>query len=174
MSETVTDVMAWALLASLAEYWENPQPNRYSHRIPGRIAGSQHDQAAADGTANPYWEIVRQMPLDTMGLSWNSGRPAPDPYFMHEGRYLADRNSLCSAYSWSIPSPGDIAWITGRLAGRGGVEPGAGGGYWAWQLARAGERHRLRARAPRRQQVRHRRALVPGHARRSRRGRAPP
>ena len=43
-----------------------------------------------------------------------------------------------SLYSWAIPSPGDIAWIIGRAGGGGIVEPGAGGGYWAWQLTQAG------------------------------------
>ena len=55
-----------------------------------------------------------------------------------DGRCLVSRTSLCGLYSWSIPSPGDIAWILERAAGRGIVEPGAGAGYWAWQLAQAG------------------------------------
>ena len=48
------------------------------------------------------------------------------------------RHSLTGLYSWAIPSPGDIAWIIGRAGGGGIVEPGAGGGYWAWQLTQAG------------------------------------
>lgn len=139
MSETVTEVHAWALLARLAEFWENPQPDRYTHRIPGRIAGSEHDQLVPDGTRNPYWEIIRQAPSDPD--PWRKV-PSPDGYSRASGDlsapYLVSRGDLCGLYSWSICSPGDVAWITERLDGRGIVEPGAGGGYWAWQLSQAG------------------------------------
>jgi hypothetical protein len=138
MSETVAEVRSWALLASLEEYWQNPQPSRITSRLPGRIAGTEHDQLVPEGTSNPYWEIVRQMPTDTIGYPWRTS-PAPDAFFLTpDGRYLADRHTLCGMFSWSICSPGDVAWIKERLDGRGVVEPGAGGGYWAWQLAQAG------------------------------------
>lgn len=130
-----------ATLSALAAYWANPAPARYSNQIPGRIAGGPHDQLVPQGTANPYWEIIRQLPLDTIGLPWRTFRPEPDGFFVDPAspaRVLADRSSLCVTYSWSIPSPGDIAWIKSRLGGKGLVEPGAGGGYWAWQLAQAG------------------------------------
>lgn len=51
--------------------------------------------------------------------------------------YPIDRQQLCKTYTWSIPSPGDIAWIKEQLAGRDVVEIGAGTGYWAWQLSQA-------------------------------------
>ena len=128
------------ILAALAAYWAAPAPARFTNRIPGRIAGSTHDQAVPEGAANPYWEIVRQMPLDTIGSPWRA-QPEPDSYFFDPRdpmRLLTERHSLCVTFSWSIPSPGDIEWITSRLGGKGIVEPGAGGGYWAWQLAQAG------------------------------------
>jgi len=138
MSETVTEVHAWALRAALEEFWQDPQPNRITGRVPGRIAGSEHDQLVPEGVSNPYWEIARQMPTDTIGDPWRKV-PSPDPFFLTpDGRYIADRNTLCGLYSWSVCSPGDVAWIKERLGGRGIVEPGAGGGYWAWQLAQAG------------------------------------
>lgn len=140
MTETVRDVHRRAVLAALEEFWQNPQRDRITHRVPERIAGSPADQVMPEGTENPYWEIIRQTPCDTIGSPWRHARPQPDPYFTDPAtnRYLADRKTLCMAYSWSIPSPGDIAWITSRLSSAGVVEPGAGGGYWAWQLAQAG------------------------------------
>jgi hypothetical protein len=141
VSETLAEVHSWALLAALAEYWQNPQPDEITHRVPGRIAGSEHDQLVPDGISNPYWEIIRQAPLDTIGSPWRKFRPEPDAFFQapgERGRYLVSRHALTGLYSWSIPSPGDIAWIMQRSEGRGIVEPGAGGGYWAWQLAQAG------------------------------------
>jgi hypothetical protein len=139
-TENTAPLDAPALLASLAGYWEDPKPSRFTTGIPKRIAGGEHDQPVPDGIANPYWEIIRQIPCDTFGGLWRK-RPEPDAYFFDVDsgyRMLVDRGRLCVTYSWSIPSPGDIAWITERLAGRGIVEPGAGGGYWAWQLSQAG------------------------------------
>ena len=95
MSETVTEVHAWALRAALEEFWQDPQPNRITGRVPGRIAGSEHDQLVPEGVSNPYWEIARQMPTDTIGDPWRKV-PSPDPFFLTpDGRYIADRNTLC-------------------------------------------------------------------------------
>lgn len=136
----LTAVVTERVLANLAEFWEHPVPGRFSQRMPQRIAGGPHDQAVPEGTQNPYWEIVRQLPLTSIPNPW-SRRPEPDAYWFGPGeelRQFADRHSLCTAFSWAIPSPGDVAWIKARLGGRGIVEPGAGHGYWAWQLAQAG------------------------------------
>jgi hypothetical protein len=128
-----------ALLADLAAWWESPAPERYTGSIPGRIAGGKWDQEIPEGTKNPYWEIIRQLPLDDIPSPWNS-RPEPTTHvFTGSGvRYFADRHALCGTYSWSICAPGDIAWVKGILAGRGVVETGAGTGYWAWQMEQAG------------------------------------
>jgi hypothetical protein len=134
---------AAAILAALDAYWADPQPERFSGKIPGRIAGSEWDQETPAGTANPYWEIVRQLPLDTSPMPWRT-RPEPNTYVITDEssgtglRYIADRHHLCGTFSWSICSPGDITWIKNILAGRGVVETGAGGGYWAWQMRQAG------------------------------------
>lgn len=110
----------------------------YRQSAPGRIAGGPHDQIIPPGIRNPYWEIIRQIPCDSIESPWRRG-PEPDGYAMWpDGGYIADRFSLCRTFSWAIPSPGDIAWISERLDGRGVVEPGAGLGYWAWQLSQAG------------------------------------
>lgn len=133
---------AAAILADLADYWADPQPDRYSGKIPGRIAGSEWDQQIPGGTANPYWEIVRQLPLDSILDPW---RPRPEPgthVLAGDGpgglRYFADRHALCGTFAWSICSPGDITWIGDVLGGQRVVETGAGGGYWAWQMRQAG------------------------------------
>lgn len=130
-----------ALLADLAGWWADPSPDKFSGKVPGRIAGSEWDQEIPEGTLNPYWEIIRQLPLESMGMAWER-RPEPSTHVFTGSapgiRYFADRFALCGTYSWSIPSPGDIAWIKDTLGGRGVVEPGAGTGYWAWQMEQAG------------------------------------
>lgn len=130
---------ATVLLAHLARWWDDPQPCKYHGSIPGRIAGSKWDQPVPDGTENPYWEVIRQLPLEDMTLPWDT-RPEPTTHVSTEAgfRYFADRHALCGTYSWSICSPGDIAWIKGILGGRAVVETGAGTGYWAWQMEQAG------------------------------------
>jgi len=123
----------------LAAYWAAPYPDIMG-RMPGRLAGSAHDQLVPDGIENPYWQIVRQVPLDTITNMYGDARPEPSAYFYRRGdpEMLVERHSLSTTFSWSVCSPGDIAWIRERLRGRGVVEPGAGLGYWAWQLRQAG------------------------------------
>ena len=127
------------LRAELAAWWADPQPDKFSGKTPGRIAGGKWDQPVSEGAENPYWEIVRQLPLDDAPSPWNT-RPEPASHvFTDSGvRYFADRHALCGTFSWSICSPGDIAWMKDILGGRGVVESGAGGGYWAWQMEQAG------------------------------------
>lgn len=108
------------------------------------IAGSDQDQAVPAGAHNPLWEIVRLVPGEP-GFMRHRIEPrtywtdAADDTVMTRA-YAAglDRHSLCARYTWSIPSPGDIAWLANLLDGRGVAEIGAGSGYWAWQLAQAG------------------------------------
>jgi hypothetical protein len=120
-------------------------PDRYMGEPARPIAGSPQDQALPDGVENPLWRIVRQMPARPY---WGPGsRLEPDGHWATcldtagmRRAYAAGlgRSELCARYTWSIPSPGDIAWLAKRLDGRGVVEIGAGSGYWAWQLAQAG------------------------------------
>ncbi|MEY9860650.1 hypothetical protein ABH935_006287 [Catenulispora sp. GAS73] len=96
---------------------------------------------APDAPANPYWQIIRNLPTETRGgitgptTMWLSA-----PAEVRERAVVAglDRAALSRRYSWSIPSPGDIAWIRATVGARGVVEPGAGGGYWAWLMRAAG------------------------------------
>ena len=124
-----------AMLAKLAEYWARPWPG-WDGRIPSRIAGSDLDQAIPDGVDNPFWRIIREVPLD----GWDR---EPEAHFYRIAgtmppRLLVDRDDLAGTYSWAICTPGDVGWMRDRLDGRKVVEVGAGTGYWAWQLAQAG------------------------------------
>lgn len=151
-----------ALLANLAAWWAThelsaprppdlPMPATGAGMLaymaarresPERIAGGKWDQPVPEGTQNPYWEIIRQLPLDPgPSLPWHHG-PEPVLHWMGSGRedftMFADRFAICPTYSWGICSPGDIAWLKDVLGGRGVVECGAGGGYWAWQMRQSG------------------------------------
>ena len=138
--EPIAAIVTEKVLANLADFWADPQPERHSGRMPQRIAGSRYDQQIPAGTQNPYWEIVRQLPVGSIGLHYE-GRMEPDCYWFgpcDDLRSFSDRHTLCMTFAWSIISPGDVAWIKSRLNGAGIVEPGAGHGYWAWQLTQAG------------------------------------
>lgn len=117
------------------------EANKLDRGYPRRIAGGKYDQAVPEGTQNPYWEVVRQLPLEPVPFPW---RTQPEP-MLHwfdfgggESKFFADRFDMCGTYSWAICSPGDIAWLKDILGGQGVVEPGAGTGYWAWQMEQAG------------------------------------
>lgn len=104
MHSDTKPVDAATVLAGLAAFWADPQPSRYDHRIPERIAGGKHDQPVPRGTQNPYWEIIRQMPLSTITMTYQR-IPQPDPHFFLPGepvRLLADRHSLCTTYALSL------------------------------------------------------------------------
>lgn len=99
------------------------------------IAESAQDQAVPDGHSNPLWEIVRLLPGTK--TFFRSHRIEPDGHWASGSDIAAmkrayaaglDRHSLCARYSWSIPSPGDIAWLAQMLDGRGVVEIGEGPG----------------------------------------------
>ncbi|MGH3376427.1 MAG: hypothetical protein ACRDP6_16980 [Actinoallomurus sp.] len=116
-----------AELAEIHQWWAR----RSGHASALRIAGSPYDQLTPIGVDNPYWEIVRHLPTvrePGQGI-------CPDGFTrgLPVGHHL-----LAQRYSWAIPSPGDIAWLTHVLADRGLVEIGAGSGYWAWQAGQAG------------------------------------
>lgn len=157
-------VDAARLLADLAAFWEHPRPGRFDGQIPRRLAGGPSDQPIPAGIRNPYWEIIRQLPLNES--LWGA-TPEPDGFALLSyaapcpgctssgvrketagckhchGRGLTmapfpERRDLCMTFAWSILSPGDVAWMKERLAGRGLVEIGAGKGYWADQLMQAG------------------------------------
>jgi hypothetical protein len=124
------------MLRELAVFWENPMRDMFDQR-PGRIAGTLLDQSVAGGTENPYWKIIRQLPL---APSLYGGPPRPTNLLIGpEGIwYVGDQYDMSATYSYSICSPGDITWLKRVLAGRPVLELGAGGGYWAWQMRQNG------------------------------------
>jgi hypothetical protein len=119
-----------AELAEIDQWWAR-RSGLTSHPAAFRIADSAYDQVTSTGVDNPYWEIVRQLP----SVREAGRRVCPDGFArgLPVGHYV-----LTKRYSWAIPSPGDIAWLTRILDGRGLVEIGAGSGYWAWQAQQAG------------------------------------
>jgi hypothetical protein len=142
MPDRLAEVVESAVLASLAEFWADPQPDVIGRMPAGKIAGSIWDDPVPEGARNPYWEIIRQVPLEEP-YPFGRCRPEPNSFVMRKVRgggseLLVARDSLCKTFSWSIPSPGDMKWLKGVLEGRGVVECGAGGGYWAWQMRQAG------------------------------------
>jgi hypothetical protein len=149
-----------AVLADLADWWgDKPSlpdapdmpllgATRYLEDVRAgrprearRIAGGKFDQEIPEGTQNPYWEIIRQLPLDDLPMPW-SVRPEPMLHWLggnrEDSKFFAGRFDMCGTYSWAICPPGDIAWLKEVLGGRGVVEPGAGSGYWAWQMRQVG------------------------------------
>jgi hypothetical protein len=128
------------VLADLARWWDSQGGRADPGPAPLRIADGGWDQKVPVGADNPYWEIVRQLPLAAASSS-SPARPEPMIQWLGDGhreyKSFADRFDLCGTYSWSIPSPGDVAWLREILGGRGVVEAGAGGGYWAWQMRQA-------------------------------------
>jgi hypothetical protein len=153
MSVTTSEVLAGAdlsdaelvaLARELAAMPEDRGPGFFgTPRDRHPIRGSGQDQDMPAGIANPYWEIVREMPGESdflgRGFEINGFWSRLDSSTLERAYATGlERQSLCVRYTWSIPSPGDIAWIRNNLNGQGVVEIGAGAGYWAWQLQQAG------------------------------------
>lgn len=131
------------ILTVVREMWDGDDPPRsFSTGVAGPLRSHPGYDHPGPVTVNPYWETVGWLPAQSPLLfgppsllpdvSMLAIRPTTGPV-LH-----ASRDVLVWTYAWSIPSPGDLAFITRHLAGRGVVEMGAGSGYWAWQLAQAG------------------------------------
>lgn len=145
MTDTIEHLShAETLTAALQAEWREPDAGRplYGTQPYKPIALTNQDQAIPDGAQNPLWDIVRWMPASA---PWHGGGlMEPQVYtaglddLKHLDALGAGRGHLATRYSWSIITPGDIAWMTGILNGRSVVEIGAGSGYWAWQLEQAG------------------------------------
>ena len=102
-----------------------------------RLFGTDEDQVTPHGILNPYWELVRHLPMEPS--LWGRGRSEIACAYSQAGQIKpGNREQFVETYSWSIPSPRDIAWIKDKLNGQDVVEIGAGAGYWAWQLSQAG------------------------------------
>lgn len=147
MLEPIRAALEWTddqMVASAREFYKTGAHGHFAelasrlNRDP--IIGTVYDQAVPDGVSNPYWEIIRHTPTHDDFLNgglrptgfWLGG---DTPEMVRLGLW---REHLVYRYAWSIPSPGDIAWLKERLDGQGVLEIGAGTGYWAWQMRQYG------------------------------------
>jgi len=84
-------------------------------------------------TENPYWATVAPSVFDHDGRRVvNGGNPQGSARLGYAEMFLQ------AAYSYAIPSPETIEWVADFCDGRPVLELGAGRGYWAAQLSRAG------------------------------------
>ncbi|WP_216897357.1 hypothetical protein [Nocardia alni] len=89
----------------------------------------------SDESANPYWDIVAP------SVSAVQGRRRVDGGRSRGSARLGFAQTILqTTFAYAVPAPDTIAWIADRCAGHRVVEIGAGRGYWAAQLARAGVR----------------------------------
>lgn len=120
-----------------ADYWER------AATLPG--TGDPHADAAFDlrflhymtggeaDSGNPYWEVVEPA-VSTRDRRRVVDGGGPDG----SARLGYAQTLLQEAFAYAIPSPETVAWIAEFCGDRAVVEHGAGRGYWAHQLARAG------------------------------------
>ncbi|MVU76140.1 hypothetical protein GPX89_02655 [Nocardia sp. ET3-3] len=82
---------------------------------------------------NPYWDIVGPSVTEfARRRVVNGGRVSGS------ARLGFAQTILQSAYAYAIPSPKTVEWVAAVCAGHPITEIGAGRGYWAAQLTRAG------------------------------------
>ncbi|WP_344276147.1 hypothetical protein [Actinomadura napierensis] len=125
---------------------EFPKVAEYLDMAAG-LAGTGDDQADAQfdlrfvhymtgGSAvskNPYWDIVEPF------VSEHDGRRVVNGGCAEGSARLAFAQMLLQAtYAYAIPAPETVEWFASFCAGSPVVELGAGRGYWAAQLTRAG------------------------------------
>lgn len=112
----------------MEEYYQEAQQKKAAMQLP---------ESPID---NPYWEVVKTLPHESMG--WSTGfTPEAHPIrslLKPDQPSQPDRASLVQKYSWAIPNPDALQFIVNTLNGRAVVELGAGTGYWAWMLSQMG------------------------------------
>ncbi len=84
-------------------------------------------------SANPYWDIVAPSVSERDGCRVVNGGADQG-----SARLAFAQMILQATYAYAIPSPETIAWVSRFCDSRPLVELGAGRGYWAGQLSRAG------------------------------------
>lgn len=151
VSELVLSAERRADLAALLEderrlRTEYPKVHEYlqmAARLPG--TGDSRADAAFDvrfvhymtggrpASANPYWDIVAPSVFEHEGRRVVTGGRSEA-----SARLAFAQLTLQAAYAYAIPSPETIAWMCDFCGSRQLVEIGAGRGYWADQLSRAG------------------------------------
>jgi hypothetical protein len=126
------------VLELLAEYWARmPEQERRQHRPLHEVTATR----SPDGIENPYYEVLLQVP--TREHVWLTSycmpvvfgaKPALSMRLMAAGLNFDTPRRY---FTWSAPTPTDLALITEHAAA-GIVEIGAGGGYWARMLTQYG------------------------------------
>jgi hypothetical protein len=127
-------VDAPSLLVDFDKLWSTAGFHSFRGEPLERLADSAHDQPDTAGR-NPYWDIIRQFPLDNIWGGSHAVEVSHVPGFERSRPPIVTRHDLATTFAWAIPTPADIHWLTDHLAGRAVVEIGAGTGYWAWQLS---------------------------------------
>jgi hypothetical protein len=84
-------------------------------------------------SANPYWDIVAESVFEDGDRRVVNGGNAQG-----SSRLAFAQMMLQAAYAYAIPSPETVDWVAHFCGGRRIVELGAGRGYWAAQISRAG------------------------------------
>jgi hypothetical protein len=109
------------------------------------IVAGPHDQFTHLIDENPLWDIIRWFPTTCEACYCGSMPKVQLPLFELEPKVLdelitmgLDRQGLSTAFTFSICTPDDIAWMKQLIGDRAVVELGAGRGYWAWMLRQAG------------------------------------
>ena len=94
---------------------------------------------------NPLYELACLLPINPQRALFGGSEVLPLTVELHRDDHglpftweAVDRLTLCRVFSWSVPSPGDIAFLAEHADSTSVVEVGAGSGYWAAQLTRAG------------------------------------
>ncbi|MEU7140743.1 hypothetical protein ABZ942_14925 [Nocardia sp. NPDC046473] len=86
-----------------------------------------------DESRNPYWDIVAS------SVSVRDGHRVIDGGRTQGSARLGYAQTILqSTYAYAVPAPETIAWMQSFCDGRPVIELGAGRGYWAAQLERAG------------------------------------
>ncbi|TDD89110.1 hypothetical protein E1293_05475 [Actinomadura darangshiensis] len=89
--------------------------------------------AGKTASTNPYWDIVEPLVVEHDGRRLVNGGRAEG-----SARLAFAQMLLQASYAYAIPSPQTIEWAANFCGNLPIVELGAGRGYWAAQLARAG------------------------------------
>ena len=88
-------------------------------------------------TNNPLWDIVRTIPGNELDWKWDHVWSPDWTATRLAGKEWIDRKDLCGEYTWAIPDPDSLNFVTEWLSPK-AIEIGGGTGYWAWQLSQLG------------------------------------
>lgn len=161
MHEPISDLDV--ILADLKDAWASDNPPCTMYGYPTRPVRDHPLGQPAGTTDNPYWQIVRLMPVEHTDPFGPRLPPADLPpavgwaAWSLPGRMMQARtaghmtavdldlplmritwDTLRLTYCWPIISPADLAFLAAVIGDRGVIEVGAGSGYLAWQLAQLG------------------------------------